>query len=32
VLYSAPPGSPGAQALALLDVLGAEVVGAGGSL
>ncbi|SDP72252.1 Helix-turn-helix domain-containing protein [Streptomyces sp. cf386] len=26
VLYSAPPGSPGAEALALLDVLGAEAV------
>jgi hypothetical protein len=24
VLYSAPPGSPGAEALALLNVLGAE--------
>lgn len=24
ILYSAPPGSPGAEALALLDVLGAE--------
>jgi hypothetical protein len=24
VLYSAPPGSPGADALALLNVLGAE--------
>ncbi|MGW1747622.1 helix-turn-helix transcriptional regulator [Streptomyces sp. NPDC002092] len=27
VLYSAPPGSPGADALALLNVLGAEVGG-----
>jgi hypothetical protein len=25
VLFSAPPGSPGAEALTLLNVLGAEV-------
>jgi hypothetical protein len=31
VLYSAPPGSPGAEALALLNVIGADWVNAGGS-
>jgi transcriptional regulator with XRE-family HTH domain len=31
VLYSAPPGSPGAEALALLNVLGAERVSASGT-
>ena len=31
VLYSAPPGSHGAEALALLNVLGAERVGASGT-
>ncbi|GAA4252566.1 helix-turn-helix transcriptional regulator [Dactylosporangium darangshiense] len=31
VLYSAPPGSPDAEALALLQVLGAEYVNANGS-
>ena len=32
VLYSAPPGSPGAEALALLNVLGTESVNASGTL
>jgi transcriptional regulator with XRE-family HTH domain len=32
VLYSAPPGSSGAEALALLNVLGTESVNAGGAL
>ncbi|SEG68991.1 Transcriptional regulator, contains XRE-family HTH domain [Actinacidiphila yanglinensis] len=32
VLYSAPPGSPGAEALALLNVLGAGSVQVGGSI
>nr|BFD86689.1 helix-turn-helix transcriptional regulator [Streptomyces sp. Xyl84] len=32
VLYTAPPGSRDAEALALLNVLGAECLGAGGSL
>ncbi|MEU1532294.1 helix-turn-helix transcriptional regulator [Streptomyces fagopyri] len=32
VLYTAPPGSHGAEALALLNVLGAEAVNASGSL
>ena len=31
VLYSAPPGSRDAEALAFLNVLGAEGVSAGGS-
>ena len=32
VLYSAPPGSSGAEALALLNVLGTETVNASGAL
>ena len=32
VLYTAPPGSPGADALALLNVLGTESVNASGTL
>ena len=32
VLYSAPPGSPAAETLALLNVLGTESVNANGSL
>jgi transcriptional regulator with XRE-family HTH domain len=32
VLYTAPPGSPGAEALALLNVLGTETVNASGTL
>jgi hypothetical protein len=32
VLYTAPPGSPGAAALALLNVLGTESVNASGTL
>ena len=32
VLYTAPPGSPGAEALALLNVLGTESVNASGTL
>jgi hypothetical protein len=32
VLYSAPPGSDGAEALALLNVLGTESVNASGTL
>jgi len=32
VFYSAPPGSPDAEALALLNVLGTESVNASGTL